>query len=316
MLPAQIYLLALASIAKCSMAQGVPTFGSIAESVGKYAGPLGDVLGVIDFIADKIPDASDVGGTVVQIGTSGERHDGEDFVVWTFDSMNKVLGSSSVDPGMIKAAGYRDIQVHQHMGDQAQGQYVDIIAGDDEICISYILATYPSGPSGPRAWLGDVGAMCGQAWEHSSTTYSAAANETHYGKCVWMDTDHGDDIDYQPQAITNRQMKINMNAYGGDALKEENRNLEYICGATIFTWDIAIPIDVPTPKGPVPLSSLDSRDAGLRKRYDYDYKQPGTPRQRSQNSAERLVVKFTTAAVGGYALQFSYVQGLGFRFDR
>lgn len=125
-------------------------------------------------------------------------------------------------------------------------------------------------------------------------TYSTSSNQTHYPACVWMDTDHGDDIDVQPKPITNRQMKINMNAYGGDALLPENANLDYICGATIFTWDIADPIAGPTPRGPMPQSSIDSRslstnDDATPQRM-YDYKQPRKPRPRNQASADKLVI--------------------------
>lgn len=43
-----------------------------------------------------------------------------------------------------------------------------------------------------------------------------------------MDTDHEEDIDKDPVAITNRQMKIDIMAYGANAA---DKGLDYYCGA-------------------------------------------------------------------------------------
>lgn len=74
-------------------------------------------------------------------------------VVWGFDAFNNVLGSSSlgrfnspegcskqltVADTHVSAGGYEDTEIHQHFGERQEVQYLDVIASDDEICITYV----------------------------------------------------------------------------------------------------------------------------------------------------------------------------------
>ncbi|SMQ52710.1 unnamed protein product [Zymoseptoria tritici ST99CH_3D7] len=276
-------------------AETLSTIGNIGRKAGDALGPIGDALGLIQFAVELIDTPSNTGGTKVQIGVSGQNNPGEDQegeirVIWAFDTYNNVLGSSDTDLGQIPAASRGNYVVHQHEQETTQGQYIDVIASDDEICISWILTAQPSGSSEQRVWLGDIGASCGQAWEYSSQTLSGGTNTTYWGKCVWMDTDGGKDIDIDPVAITLRQMKINTFAYGADA---QDKGLDYYCSATIVTHDDADPIEA-RPAGPHARDSLgnsggmsiDPRSVPQPPRVT----EPKKPRPRSQKSTERLIV--------------------------
>lgn len=105
-----------------------------------------------------------------------------------------------------------------------------------------------SGTRKPYTWLGDVGAACGQAWQHGLYTINGGDEQLYAPRCTWLDADHGEDIDKNPVAITNRQMKINMWAYAGS----DNRtfDIDYYCGSTIFSNDMSDPIPGRTPRGP------------------------------------------------------------------
>ena len=136
----------------------------------------------------------------------------------------------------------------------------------------------------PLTWTGDVGAACGQAWEYGGMTHGELKNGQKYApKCVWMDTDHGDDIDVDPTYITNRQMKIDMLAYGTDAAEKD---LDYYCGSTIFTWQHDDPIAERPPEGYLVPAVIHPPT----KRSLYNVTQGSRPRPRNQRSAERLIV--------------------------
>lgn len=106
-----------------------------------------------------------------------------------------------------------------------------------------------------------------------------------------MDTDGGVDIDKDPVPITNRQMKINLLAYGGDAA---GKGLDYYCGATIFTHDNADPIAGMPPKGLIcPACTREKRH--LAPEYSSQATNSTTaqsrhPRARSDRSANELIV--------------------------
>lgn len=143
-------------------------------------------------------------------------------------------------------------------------------------------------------WFGDVGASCGQAWEYGAVEKGTLDNgDPFYPKCTWMDTDQGADIEFDQQLITNRQMKINMYAYGGNSTQ---RPLPYLCGATIFSWDTADPIEA-LPGGPICPACNSTKANSTVKRDSANFNEVGhtirssRPRpSRSQKSADRLIV--------------------------
>lgn len=143
-------------------------------------------------------------------------------------------------------------------------------------------------------WTGDIGAACGQAWEYGATSKGKLDNgDPYFPRCTWMDTDQGADIEIGGQPITNRQMKINMMAYGGDA---GDKPLSYYCGATIFTWDNKDPISVLPPEGPsCPACDSDKATRKVKRSTAPDAASRNATQhsqrpRRSQKSADRLIV--------------------------
>lgn len=153
------------------------------------------------------------------------------------------------------------------------------------------VAHYPSGGE-TWGWTGDIGAACGQAWHYGTRQHGTTkSGDPYFPKCTWMDTDGGVDIDKDPVSITNRQMKINIMAYGGAAA---DKGLDYYCGATIFTHDNADPIAGMPPQGPVCPGCTRKK-----RRLEPDHSEPSTnttfaeqklPRPRSARSASELIV--------------------------
>lgn len=81
--PKAIFLLGIALAARLSIAAEVATFGgksSIGSKLGNAAGIFSDAVGIVQWAAGMIPDASDVSGTIVKIAASGQSEPGEDFV--------------------------------------------------------------------------------------------------------------------------------------------------------------------------------------------------------------------------------------------
>ncbi|CZT18565.1 uncharacterized protein RCC_04409 [Ramularia collo-cygni] len=177
------------------------------------------------------------------------------------------------------------------MGESLQAQYLDVITSDDEVCISWIMAYEASGDKKPYTWLGDVGAACGQAWQYGLYTINGGNSQLYAPRCTWLDADHGEDIDKNPVAITNRQMKINMWAYadqGGRIM-----DLDYYCGSTIFSHDMDDPIPGRTPRGPQEIDGQLVVDTGAPNVPRSTSSQNGTVgpiRKRSPKSASELVV--------------------------
>ncbi|KAI5357535.1 hypothetical protein Slin15195_G038960 [Septoria linicola] len=182
-------------------------------------------------------------------------YEGSVGIVWAFDAFDSVLGSSDIKPkGRIKAGGKADIEIHQFLGSTRDAQYIDIIASDDEICISYIQVSSFDDNKAPYVWLGDVGRACGQSWEYGTKSVTGGDSAAYNPSCVWMDQDHGEDINkkLQTDTITNRQMKINLLSYSGIGAKNGTvlTDLDHICGSTIFSYDMDDPIEGRTPRGP------------------------------------------------------------------
>lgn len=144
-------------------------------------------------------------------------------------------------------------------------------------------------------WLGDVGASCGQAWEYGAIEKGTLDNgDPFYPKCTWMDTDQGADIEFDQQPITNRQIKINMMAYGGNS---SERALTNSCGATIFSWDTADPIEALPEEGPscpacdsAKANSTVERDSASSGEESHIQRSSHPRSARSQKSADRLIV--------------------------
>jgi hypothetical protein len=106
-----------------------------------------------------------------------------------------------------------------------------------------------------------------------------------------MDTDHGADIEVDPQPITNRQMKIDMMAYKG---KSGVKSTDFYCHATIFTWEHADPIGERPTQGECCADCVEclhqqSQDQ-MKRSLAFNATQPRIPRPRNQESAERLIV--------------------------
>jgi hypothetical protein len=152
-------------------------------------------------------------------------------------------------------------------------------------------------PSGGLVWTwtGDIGAACGQAWEHGVVQHGKTANnDPYYPKCTWMDTNHGEDLEDDAQPITNRNMKIDIFAYDGEA---DVKSLDYYCKATIFSSDNADPIAARPKRGVCCDACLQCQLA----QQQYDDKRSITAnatasgqsmraRRRNQRSAEQLIV--------------------------
>lgn len=158
-------------------------------------------------------------------------------------------------------------------------------------------STFDSGRA-PFTWLGDIGRACGQSWEYGSKPIAGGDKALYFPSCVWLDQDHGDDIDkkVQTDTITNRQMRIDLWAYAG--LGAENgtilsqADIDYVCGATIFTWDMDDPIAERTPRGPYFDDQGKSHpDSGrARRRSSGQNQQQHKARPQSAKMAERLWV--------------------------
>ncbi|KAL1586509.1 hypothetical protein WHR41_05280 [Cladosporium halotolerans] len=213
-------------------------------------GPIGDALGIISFLTELGEGSKgSISGTRLTIGVNREGDKDDDFygrirVVWGFDVYNNILGSSDMEIKLDQSreGASHDVLIHQVMGQEAQAAFIDIIASDDGICITHVTANFPE-KGEPWTWTEDIGAACGQAWHYGSLQRGTTeSGEPYFPKCTWIDTDGGVDIDKDPVPITNRQMKINLLAYGGDAA---GKGLDYYCGATIFTHDNADPIAGP-----------------------------------------------------------------------
>ncbi|KAK3719962.1 hypothetical protein LTR37_004085 [Vermiconidia calcicola] len=273
------------------------TLHAIGITTNDGLGPPSTVLGRVSFAMDPITEPDGVGGTVVQIGTNDESDPGRDYegsvrVVWAFDVFNDVLGSSSLDTH-IDAAEHADITVHQHGQESSQGQFISVLASNDEICITQVAnrqkaAKMPNGGS-TWTWTGDIGATCGQAWEYGMVQKGhTESGDLYYPRCVWMDTDEGRDIDIDPVPITNRQMKIDIFAYGG---KTGAHSQDYYCGATIFSWLHADPIEERPSEGYCCPACLTCKENQVKRSLAADEIQPlRRPRNRNQRSAERLIV--------------------------
>lgn len=153
----------------------------------------------------------------------------------------------------------------------------------------------PGSADAEWTWFGDIGASCGQAWEYGAVEKGGTEDGTaYYPKCTWMDTDQGADIEFDQQPITNRQMKINMYAYAGNFSQEP---LPYLCGATIFSWDTADPIDALPEEGPTcpacnstKAESTVKRDPASFSGASYMQRSARPRPARSQKSADRLIV--------------------------
>jgi hypothetical protein len=61
-------------------AENIPTIGTLFDKASDAMGAAGDVLGLVEFVVDAIPQPSDTTGTKVQIGVSGQDDPGEDQV--------------------------------------------------------------------------------------------------------------------------------------------------------------------------------------------------------------------------------------------
>ncbi|KAJ4355473.1 uncharacterized protein N0V89_003489 [Didymosphaeria variabile] len=81
------------------------------------------------------------------------------------------------DPGI-------DFQTQVH-----QPQYVSVVMTQgDAICLSAVIA---NGDGATYTWTGDMGAQCGAEWYESDFAFG---NSNVPPKCVWLDSDHSNDI--------------------------------------------------------------------------------------------------------------------------
>ena len=149
----------------------------------------------------------------------------------------------------------------------------------------------------PFVWLGDVGRACGQSWEHGASVLYGGNQKPYAPSCVWMDKDHGDDINQKSKpdvTITNRQMKINMYEYASiqaaNGTTVTTTDLDKICGSTIFSWDMDDPIVDRTPRGMYWDSDGQHDDPVHFKRRDSTKTQQRKARPQSAKMAERLWV--------------------------
>ncbi|KAL1604920.1 hypothetical protein SLS60_004461 [Paraconiothyrium brasiliense] len=70
-----------------------------------------------------------------------------------------------------------------------QPQYVSVVMTQgDAICLSAVIA---NGNDATYTWTGDMGAQCGAEWYESNFAFG---NSNVPPKCVWLDSDHSNDI--------------------------------------------------------------------------------------------------------------------------
>lgn len=139
-------------------------------------------------------------------------------------------------------------------------------------------------------WTGDIGAMCGQAWEHGEKIRGYLKNgDAYYPSCTWLDTAHGADVEPEPKPITNRQMKIDVTAYRGN---EGLMSKEYYCGATIFSWKHDEPIAERPSRGMCcdGCAVCLEEQAQAKRSLPMNTTATRSPRPRNQQSAEKLIV--------------------------
>ncbi|WPH01777.1 Hypothetical protein R9X50_00463000 [Acrodontium crateriforme] len=282
-----IHLLTFLLSALPVFSEEITTFGQVLGKASDAIGPVADVLGIVSFIIENLPDPEKIHGTKVTIGVNQNNVSSDGFggtirTIWGYDSLNHVLGSADLDQ-KVPAGEATQIEIHQQLGQGVPAQYISILAGDDETCISYVVATFP-GESDSHSWMGDVGSICGQSWYMGYSPHGTFNGTAYYPRCTWMDTNHGDKL-ARPVPITNRQMKINMLAY--DATNPEaSKGTDYLCNASIFTWENDDPIAEAPSRGPNPLT----QQQHARRAEGIGTSLARVPRPRTPETARHLIV--------------------------
>lgn len=149
-------------------------------------GVIGTAISAFSFFADLFGSPKSKGPTVRiyasggnDPGTSGNQNmptDGTVMNVWSYDESNTLLGKSSGHH--VNKNGFHNFHVDQ--GNNKQALYIDVVAGDDAICIPVISVTEPSGNQ--FSFIGDVFNACDLPWYYGNVYI----NNDHRPKCGWL----------------------------------------------------------------------------------------------------------------------------------
>lgn len=125
-------------------------------------GVVSGILGVVSFIQGNIPGSSPQGSTVqVKVGSAGvetEAYGGQIQRIDAFDAGNEYLGGS-LNPFNVGRGSTAARTMNQGTPD-IQTEYVSITAGDDNICLAWVVITQRDGQGAGFGWNGDVGERC------------------------------------------------------------------------------------------------------------------------------------------------------------
>lgn len=118
-----------------------------------------------------------------------------------------------------------------HFTQDTPGQQVDymsLMAGDNGLCISWIIVENPDVEAATGVWTGDVGKYCSQPWYPGNQIAGTTPDGLDWRPaCFWLDGDGS-------PGIPSASMKWSVNAFspmGSNRTLQENR----VCTSTIFS---------------------------------------------------------------------------------
>ena len=145
------------------------------------------VIGLMGFILGNVPknkvhpeDSSVRVAIALNGNSSGLKHAGGAApFIQTFNENGGYIGENGYEytfgfGSYIESGSYHDAVIKQRpYGPGQQATYLQIIPGDNELCIAYIAQTWSDGTH--RGWLGDMGKGCDKDWLVIRTPYGVKA---------------------------------------------------------------------------------------------------------------------------------------------
>ena len=224
--------------------------------VSSIAGLVSSSLGLISTVSDDFPSTQANTAMIrIAVGLGNDSSDsshmgGSQPQVVLYDEVGTYVGIAGGPGGgrpktskwaTIKANAYQDMNLQQKVN--SDPAYLQVAAGgNDEICISYIAITFPSGTrqfvyqlsccrilltlmrDPDMSWLGDINAICGGYWDYSNVIYGANNNRP---LCAWLDGDETCGI--QTQGFGIHLPDFNMNDTG--LMNEYKQNNFTMCNS-------------------------------------------------------------------------------------
>ncbi|KAK2616342.1 hypothetical protein QQS21_000776 [Conoideocrella luteorostrata] len=183
-------------------------------------GVVGSVIGVIGFIANRIPNNPPKGASIrVKAGLPGDNNpgmDGDIAAVYAWDTENNYLGKSK--GGHLKEGDTKDFVIDSY-SPGTRAEYVGVAADKNAVCIAWITVKMYDETKG-GAWTGDIGYHCGQNWfeqKEKAGFIDKEQKKDYIPRCTWLDADH-------TKGVPSAAMKFYTPGYGSDKVVETKKN--------------------------------------------------------------------------------------------